>query len=104
MEIFHIIKHRGQANRATLVNGSVVHRQEKIYVPEYRGWVKCAPYDNHFVFEVPQDIAGPAHQCTCGSIAHIIGSKDYGHLGSPEGMLFTCLHHTSTNKHADGST
>jgi hypothetical protein len=103
-ETFNIIKQLNSPTKATLFEGTVVHRQEKVFVLEYKWFVKCAPYDNHFVFAVPKKIKGPAYQCSCGSMAHFIGSNDYAHLSSLEGMMLTCMAHTTTGKHADGSS
>ena len=102
MENFNIIRQLNSPTKATLINERVVYRKDKIYVPEYRGEVRCAPYSDHFVFEVPSDIKGPAYLCSCGSMAVFVGSKAYGHLGSPEGMMLVCQQHTITNQHFTG--
>jgi len=104
MENFNIIRQLNSPTKATLINEKVVYRKDKIYVPEYRGEVRCAPYSNHFIFEVPAGIQGPAYLCSCGGIAVFVGSRAYGHLGSPEGMMLVCQWHTTNNKHADGSS
>ena len=104
METFNIVRQINSPTRATLFDGTVVHRRDKVYVPEYQGEVRCADYDNFFVFAVPKAITGPAYLCSCGGMAHFIGSKDYSHLSSPEGLMLTCMLHTSTGKHADGSS
>ena len=103
-ETFNIVRQVNSPTKATLFDGTVVHRQDKVYVPEYQGEVRCSPYDNFFVFAVPKAITGPAYLCSCGGMAHFIGSKDYSHLSSPEGLMLTCMLHTSTGHHADGST
>lgn len=104
MKSHNIIRQLNSPTRATLVGERVVHRKEKVYVPEYFGEVRCAPYSNHFCFEVPKDIRGPAYLCSCGGIAVFIGSQDYAHLGSAEGMMLVCQAHTTNNKHMDGSS
>ena len=104
MDTFNIVRQINSPTKATLFDGTVVHRQEKIFVPEYQGEVRCSPYDNFFVFAVPKAITGPAYLCSCGGMAHFIGSKQYAHLGSAEGMMLTCMLHTSTGFHSDGST
>jgi len=104
MDTFNIIKQLNSPTKATLINEIVVHRKDKVFVPEYQGFVRCTPYDNHFVFEVPSDIKGPAYLCSCGGVAVFVGSKAYGHLGSPEGMMLICQFHTDNGKHADGSS
>ena len=103
-ETFNIVRQINSPTKATLFDGTIVYRKEKIFVPEYGGEVKCAPYDNHFVFAVPRRIKGPAYLCSCGGMAHFIGSKDYAHLSSPEGLMLTCMAHTSTGKHVGGSS
>ena len=103
---FNIIRFKGDANTVTLYDGTKIQRSkdEFIFVPEYGGFVRKAPYGNHFVFELPKKTRGPSYMCSCGSTAVFIGSKDYGHLGSPEGMMLVCWHHTTFNKHADGAS
>ena len=104
MDTFNIIKFRNSPTKVTLAGDRVIHKQESVFVPEYKGFVKCAPYDNHFCFEAPSDIKGPAYLCTCGGIAVFVGSRAYGHLGSPEGMMLVCQAHSTNGKHMDGST
>ncbi len=101
---FNIIKFRNTPIEVTLAGGRVIQRQEDVFVVEYKGFVKCAPYSNHFCFEVPKDILGPSYLCSCGGIAVFIGSDAYAHLGSPEGMKLVCQFHTTSGKHADGSS
>jgi hypothetical protein len=103
---FNIIKFRGNPNSVTLMDGTVVrnNKEEFIYVPEYGGMVRKAPYDNQFVFEIPKRIKGPSHMCSCGSIGVFVGTKAYNHLGSASGMMLVCHSHTTTGKHADGSS
>lgn len=78
--------------------------QERVFVSEYGGFVRKAPYDNQFVFEAPKEMIGSSYLCSCGSPAVFIGSNAYSHLGSPSGMMLVCQSHTSTGKHADGSS
>ena len=104
MDTFNIVKFINSPTKVTLQNNKTVYKQDKVFVPEYEGFVRCAPYDNHFTFEVPKDIQGPAYLCSCGSAAIFVGSKAYGHLGSHEGMMLVCKRHLDTNKHADGSS
>lgn len=103
---FNIIKFRGDPETVTLVNGTVIknNHEDFIWVQEFPGFVRKAPYGLHFVFEVPKTLKGsPSFMCSCGSPAIFIGSKDYAHLGSAEGMMLVCMFHTNYNKHADGS-
>jgi hypothetical protein len=95
---FTLIKHAGDPNRATF-EGITVERQEKLFIYEWGGFVGCAPYDEHFIFEIPQVRKRPGlseYLCTCGSAAIVI------HPESPQKRLFCCqfealygLHQTS---------
>jgi hypothetical protein len=100
-----VIRSHNTPNRVTLVDGTIIDRDPsgKIFIPEYGTFIPTAPYDNQFIFEVPQRIKTVSHMCSCGSPAVIVGAKAYAHLGSSQDALFVCYHHTSYNKHADGS-
>jgi hypothetical protein len=102
---FNIIKFKGSPTTVTLYDGTVIQKSsdEFVYVPEYYGLVRKAPYDNHFLFELPKKLKGPSYMCSCGSAAVFIGSNAYAHLGSREGMMLVCHHHTTFNVHADGA-
>jgi hypothetical protein len=102
---FNIIKFKGDPNTVTLVDGTKIQndRSDFIFVPEYGAMIRKAPYGNEFLFEVPKRIRGPSYLCSCGSVAIFIGSNAYGHLGSPEGLMLVCEHHTTYNRHADGA-
>ncbi len=75
--------------------------------------VKCAPYDNHFIYE---DTSGKLNRwvqmCTCGGPAVLAGYKAYKRDASPTtsmdstrpGEMFVCYSHATTGKHAEGST
>ena len=111
---FAIIKHRGDLNHAETVDGYKVHRKEKIYFKEH-GYVKCAPYNNHFLYDDPMAnkiIGRWTPMCSCGSPAAIIGYNAYAGDASPTtrkestvpGELLVCLAHAQYGKHSDGST
>jgi len=102
---FNIIKSHGDANKVTLMDGTVIHKDqtERMFVPEYGAFVRCAPYGNHFIFEVPKRIKGPSWMCSCGSPAVMVGAKAYGHLSSYKDAMIVCQNHTMYNVHADGS-
>ena len=106
---FNIIRKAGDPTKVTLVTKdgkeTTVYKSqdEKIFVQEYQTFIKCHEYGAHFVFELPSHIPGWAHMCSCGSPAILVGSKVYDHLGSAEGMMFSCQHHLDFNIHADGS-
>lgn len=107
-----VVKHVGDLNEATVDGRVKVHRTDRIYF-EGHGLVKCAPYDNHFVFDYKSKKIGAwTPVCTCGSPAGIVGYNAYKQDASPTtkdessnpGELIVCLSHAQTGKHADGST
>jgi len=72
---FTIIKHAGEPNKADF-EGVTVTRQERLDAGEW-GMISCTPYDNHFIFKVPDSRLRPGmweHFCTCGSHA-VIATK-----------------------------
>jgi len=101
-----VISAHNTPDKVTLMDGTVIYRDpsEKIFVPEYGTFIPYPHYGNHFIFEVPRRIKTVSHMCSCGSPAVIVGAKAYAHLGSSQDALFVCQHHTTYNKHADGST
>ena len=109
-QTFNIIRKAGDPGKVTLVTKdgkeTTVYKpqDEKIFIEEYGAFVPCISYGNHFIFELPSHIPGWAHMCSCGGTAVTVGSKAYSHLGSAEGLMFVCERHTTTNKHADGSS
>ena len=111
---FAIIKHRGDLDNAKTADGYNVHRQEKIWFQGH-GYIKCAPMDNHFVYDDPiskKKIGRWTPMCTCGSPAVIIGYNAYAKDASPTtknessvpGELICCMSHLQFGLHADGST
>jgi len=106
-----IVRSVGDAKRATLHDGTVVERVEMIWVDGY-GLVKCAPYELHFIYQLPRHIPGWGLMCTCGSIAGVVGYNAYTKLASPTdtGMIIVCVRHTTLKnnegigRHADEST
>lgn len=106
MHRFNIVHHL-KADHVVLEDGTTIYKSEKIFVPEMGGFVVCAPYGNHCIFEFPKNkpkMFPMAYGCSCGSVAVIVGSNAYGHLGSAFGAMLVCLCHTTYNKHADGSS
>lgn len=102
---FTIVKHMGDPNTAVTLDGYKVQRYDKLFIKDFGAFVKCAPYDNHFIYREPTGKLGRwSYMCTCGGPAVYVGADAYGHLGSPEGMMFVCYIHTLTNKHGDGSS
>ncbi len=97
-----IIHHRGQVNTAEH-EGVPIARSEKLFVDfnsdsdgaAQPAMVPCAPYDEHFIYEVPKAkrITGTTDfLCTCGSPAVVNNwyAKD---------RLFVCLLHADTGFH-----
>jgi hypothetical protein len=108
---FGIIRFRGAPNKIQLPDGTFVYRLESIYVPPIPdtvlpwGMIKCAPYDDNFIFEVPKSyIHSPTYACTCGSSAVITGFSGYQQDASPQGMLFVCLQHATYGFHFNTPT
>lgn len=110
---FTIIKHRGDLTSATTADGEKVYRKDKIYF-EGHGFIKCASYDNHFVFDDPMAQKKKGRwtpMCSCGSPAVIVGYNAYIKDSSPTtrdessipGELIVCYLHVTTGKHVDGS-
>ena len=102
---FNIIRHRGQPNTATTWFGLEIHRQEKMWSPQHERFVPCANYDDHFLFEVPAKYKNmPAFQCTCGSVAVVVGMSGYILDASAQGLMWVCLVHANSGLHATGGT
>lgn len=107
---FSVVRSIGDAKRATLPDGTVVERQEFIYVDGY-GFVKAMNTELHFIFETPKTMPGWGLYCTCGSIAGVVGWSAYTKLASPEstGFVIACVRllttkqNTGVGEHADGS-
>lgn len=116
------IKHKGNAPKisrnvgdlkfAKLPDGTVVERQELIFVDGH-GLIRCAHYELHFIYVYPNPSGkyrGWGLFCTCGSIAGVVGTEAYSKLASPGGKMLVCVRHTATKnnvgigQHADGST
>ena len=92
MNPFDIIHHRGDPRATTTLKGRQVTRHEALFVPEWGALVKCAPYDDHFVYENPDHSEGASsYMCTCGSAAVVVPP---GPLG-----LFVCLYHATYGRH-----
>lgn len=97
-----IIHHKGQLNSVT-VNGQKVHRSEYVWIHmnEVPKKIRCAPYDDHFVFRDPTATVGWTLQCTCGSAAGIVGWDAYKNDASAQGALLVCIAHATNGKHND---
>jgi len=106
-----VVRSLGDLKSAKLWDGTVVTRKDKIWVDAYGTFVKCMPYELHFIYEVPKEHRGWGLMCTCGSIAGVSGAKAYKKLITPSdtGLMIVCVRHSSTKdntgvgNHADGS-
>lgn len=113
-QAFNIIRVAGIPQEATTTDNYKVYRTDKIFVPEFFRFVKCAPYDNHFIYEDPEFLKGTLGRwfamCTCGSNAVIVGYNVYKDDASPSsgsglqtGEMLVCYRHAEFGKHADGT-
>lgn len=106
---YKTVRSIGDLKKARLWDGTEVERKDILWVNNE--FVKCAQYELHFVHETPVSMPGWGLYCTCGSIAVVVGYKEYAKLASPSdtGKLIVCLRHTTTKQntgigeHADGS-
>lgn len=91
MNKFNIVRHVGTPKKAKTPKGVTITRQERLFVPEWRGFVPCAPYDDHFIYENNEPDQS-SYLCTCGSVAVI---------AQPEGAgrMFVCLNHATFGFH-----
>lgn len=91
---FNIIHHKGRVTQATTLHGVVVERQEQLFVPEWARFVPCAPYEEHFVYENPdQAVGSSSYMCTCGSAAVVANPEREGRA------MFVCLFHATYGNH-----
>lgn len=106
---FAIIKHFNSPNFATTVDGHTVERKETIFIPDWGAFVRCASYDDHFVYEDPEAVKGKKgrwyHMCSCGSPAVIVGYAGYKGDASKDTMpMLVCYIHATTGLHATGGS
>lgn len=102
---FNIIKHLGTLGDATTHSGKKIARRDALFMPSFTRLIKCAPYDNHFIYRVPNSdsvIGASTIMCTCGSMAVVTGHDAYKNDGSPQGELILCHWHATIGRHADG--
>lgn len=103
-----IIRHAGDLKTATLEDGVIVHRQDKINLGPDLGWATCPPMDNHFIFRHVYRNRGWSTWCTCGAPAFLAGYDGYKGQASPQGQMMVCSYYSGfvtgeVGKHADGS-
>lgn len=106
---FNIVRSRGQLNRARLPDGTWVERQDKLWVDEYRTFIKVMYDDVHFIYQIPDHMIakgykGPIYKCTCGAAAIVVGMSGYVFGASPQGLVFTCQLLTEFQRHSDIGT
>lgn len=100
---FNIIRYRGTPNKATTLWGFEVQRRQSIFIPAYNRFIPCAPYDNHFIYEVPERYKGTSGlMCTCGSFAEVVGMSGYINDASPSGLMIVCHLHAAFGRHNEG--
>lgn len=99
-----VIRHYGTPDKAQLPDGTWVERQDKLWIPEWGRFITCAPYDDHFLFQVPVKYKGSSIQCSCGSISVISGLSGYVLDASAQGLLALCWHHATYGYHATGGS
>lgn len=91
----NFVGHVGQINEAEF-EGVKVTRQEHLFVMEFRALIPTAPYDDHFVFEVPKSRkrAGLSeYLCTCGANA-VVATPE-----KESGRMFVCLFNATYGYH-----
>jgi len=95
---FNIIRYRGDPQKAEF-EGVPIVRQESLFIEEWGGLVRCAPYDNHFVFEVPKArkrVGISEYMCTCGAAAVVAKPEDAAT------RIFVCFFHATYGYHSTG--
>jgi hypothetical protein len=101
--VSQVIHQYGRPVKARLLDGSIVEREDKIYVPSYGMVYPCLDYDNHFVYYKKQ--LGSTLMCTCGSQAAAFGYDAYKKYCSYMGeRVIGCIVHLQTGRHGDGSS
>ncbi len=99
---FSIIRHRGTPNKGQLLDKRWVYAQKKIWSDQFQRFVPTAPYSDHFIFTLPDDVKGTVWMCSCGSPAVITGKDGYVLDATAQGLMMLCMVHSSTGKHATG--
>ena len=90
---FDIIRYRGDPQKTTTLKGQPVERKTSLFIPEWNVDIKCAPYDNHFIYENPdKGIGSTAYLCTCGGAGVVVPPDLSG--------MFVCLTHATYGFHS----
>lgn len=97
-KVISIIRHRGEPQKATTLNGVEVTREQKLFVlaDSYNKFFVATQYDDHFLYDNPA-LQQPSFMCTCGAPAVLI----------PPNTLesqFYCMHHYQYGIHTTGGT
>ena len=100
--VSQVIHQYGRPTKAKLLNGDMVERQEKIYIPSYQSVFPTLDYDTHFVYYIKQ--MGSTLMCTCGSPAAVFSYDAYEKYCSYMGeKVIGCISHLQNGVHGDGS-
>lgn len=100
---FSVIRQFNSPNKATTVDGDVVVRKNELWIDEWGTFVKCAPYDTHFIYKDPSNKIGRwLLMCSCGAPSVVVGYNAYKKDASNEGALIVCYFHAIKGRHADG--
>jgi len=95
-----VVRNVGRKNKATLPNGRVVERQDRLLLSD--GWYSCMDTDSHFIYLTTH--FGSRILCTCGGEAALCGIQAWGKYTSKnERELICCLDFVNLGHHRDGS-
>ena len=98
-----VIKVYGRAKKANL-DGLTIERQDEIYIPSHKQWVKQLDTYDHFCFRQEHRL-GAGLLCSCGSDAGVFHYDAYIRFQSTYvGDVLACTSLIQYGKHADGST
>jgi hypothetical protein len=97
-KLISIIRHRGEPQKATTLNGVEVKRERQLFVlaDSYNKFFVAAQYDDHFLYDNPTP-QQPSFMCTCGAPAVLIPPNT-------SESQFYCMHHYQYGVHATGGT
>ena len=105
---FTIIRYRGQPSKLQLPDGTWVYKEDKFFIPEYKTFVPVAPYDDHFIYQIPEHLAskypGSIYRCSCGAAGIISGVSGYVLDASAQGLMMLCMVSAQTGVHSNGGT
>lgn len=95
-----VIRNVGRARQATLPNGRIVERQDRVKLSD--GWYPCLNTDVHFIYTTTH--FGSKIMCTSGMNGILVGYHAYKEFSSYIGNEVAMCHHYATKGcHADGS-